>query len=90
MKFKYALPVDLVYKVAGMKEFANGATQVTVRLKDGREIFGVLVSNATYLVATRGYKDLPFQVGEIEDLYQRDEDRSPCATGWFYWDDWKL
>ena len=38
MKFKYRLPDGWIAKVSGMEEFANGATQVTIRLNDKREI----------------------------------------------------
>ena len=38
MKFRYSLPDTWITKVAYMEPFANGATQVTIRLKDGRVI----------------------------------------------------
>jgi hypothetical protein len=90
MKYKYRLPDKFVAKASGMEEFANGATQVTVRLKDGREIPKVLLSDATYLIAARGFKDLPFLVTEIDDIYQTEEDKNPHQRGgWDYWDEWK-
>lgn len=90
MKFKYRLPDDWIARVAGMEEFANGAMQVTVRLKNGREVPGVLISDGIYLVATRGFKDLPFGVDEVSDIFQSQDDKNPQQRGgWDYWDKWK-
>jgi hypothetical protein len=73
-----------------MESFANGGTQVTVKLRDGREIEKVLVSNAMYPVAVRGFKDLPFSLDEIADIYQTNEDKNPTQRGnWEFWDEWK-
>jgi hypothetical protein len=89
MKFKYRLPEDWIRKTELMEEFANGGMQVTVRLKDGREVCGVLLSDATYIIATRGFKDLPFLITEIDDIFQSDDDKHPRQRGgWDFWDDW--
>jgi hypothetical protein len=73
-----------------MEEFANGATQVTVRLKNGAVIPGVLISDSTYPIAARGYEDLPFALHEIDNIYQTADDRSPSQRdGWVFWDKWK-
>jgi len=72
-----------------MEEFANGATQITVRLRDGREIPKVLISNSTYIVAVRGFKDLPFLPDDIADVFQSEDDKNPSQReGWEFWDDW--
>lgn len=91
MKFKYQLPDEWVSKVSEMVEFANGATQVSVELVNGEVIHGVLISNSTYIIAARGYKDLPFAISEIANIFQLDDDENPDNHGgWDYWDDWKL
>jgi len=83
------LPDDYIAKVASMEEFANGATQITVRLRDGREIPKVLISNSTYIVAVRGFKDLPFLPDDIADVFQSEDDKNPSQRGgWEFWDDW--
>lgn len=89
MKFKYRLPDLWIAKTSVMEEFANGATQVTVRLTDGREVEKVLLSDAMYVIAARGFKDLPFSTDEIADIFQTGDDKSPAKRGeWEYWDQW--
>ena len=90
MIFKYRLHDAWVRKVSNMEEFANGGTQVTVKLKDGKLILGVLISSCTYIIAARGHKDLPFKLDDIDDIFQSEEDKNPRERGgWFYWDNWK-
>lgn len=89
MNFKYKLPDNWIPIVADMEEFANGATQVTVDLVDGRQLTGILISDATYIVAMRGYKDLPFLLDDIQNIVQSDEDKNPAQRGgWDFWDSW--
>jgi|HubBroStandDraft_6_1064221.scaffolds.fasta_scaffold815574_2 hypothetical protein len=89
MKFKYRLPNNWVDRVSNLEEFANGATKVTVRLKNGGVVNDVLISDGTYIIATRGFKDLPFHVDEITDIFQSADDKNPRERGgWEYWDDW--
>jgi hypothetical protein len=91
MKFKYELPPKLVAQVVEMREFVNGGTQVTIRLRNGGTIPQVLISMSKFIVAVRGYDDLPFKIDEIAEIYQTDEDKSPSLqSGWKFWDDWKL
>ena len=91
MKFRYRLPDVWISKVSDMEEFANGGTQVTIRLKDGREVPEVLISNSTYIVAVRGYKDLPFPIEDIDDIFQSGDDKNPIRRGgWDFWDDWEI
>jgi hypothetical protein len=91
MMFKHQLPEKWIAKVAEFDEFANGATQLTVRLNSGREFSGLLVSNGMYLVAARGFKSLPFDVEQISDVFQTEEDKNPSQRGgWDFWDDWKI
>lgn len=89
MNFIHQLPDYWVAKIALMNEFANGATQVTVSLKNGVKISEVLISNSQYIVATRGYDELPFNISDIEDIQQTELDIQPLKRGdWKYWDVW--
>ena len=57
MDFRHRLPEEWMLRVSGMEDFANGATQVSVKLKDGRVISGILISGSANIVAARGQKD---------------------------------
>lgn len=88
--FKYTLSRDLIAKVALLKEFAMGGTQVSIRTHKGEVFNHVLISNCKHIVAIRGYKDLPFGVDEISDIFQTSDDENPKQRGgWDYWDQWK-
>jgi len=90
VKFKYRLPDEWLSKAAELEEYANGAMQVSIRLKDGRVVRNVLISNSTNIIATRGHKELPFSMEEIVDIFQTDEDRNPSNRGdWEFWDKWE-
>jgi hypothetical protein len=90
MNFKYQLPDYWIAKVATMAEFANGATQVTVFLSSGIGVPEVLISNSQYIVATRGYDELPFDISDITDIQQNELDKHPLKRdGWKYWDTWE-
>ena len=89
MRYKYKLPDGLVSQVSEMEEFANGATQVSAQLLDGRVFSGILISAATYIVAARGFGDLPFRPDEIANVFQTNDDKNPAKRGgWQFWDDW--
>jgi len=89
MTFKYTLPKHLIEKTAYCEEFANGGTQVNIKLRDGRVFRKILISNSTWIVAMRGYDDLPFDASEIEDVFQNEGDKNPEEHGgWKFWDDW--
>lgn len=90
MEFKHKLPNHLIQKALDFREFANGGAQVTVKLKDGRIFEKALISNATAIIALRGYSELPFPVEEVSEIYQTEEDQSPQQRGgWEFWDDWQ-
>ena len=83
MEFKHKLPEHLIAKAVTFDEFANGGSQATLRLRSGKEIGGVLISNGTFIIAIQGFSDLPFPMGEVVDLYQSEIDRtSPRRSGW--------
>lgn len=90
MKFRYQLTAELIEKTSRLEDFANGGTQVTLRLLDGGEVGGVLISNSMYIAAVRGFKDLPFSIDQIADIYQTADDRNPSLRSeWEYFDKWK-
>jgi hypothetical protein len=90
MNYRCPLPESLQVAASGFEEFANGGAQATVVFKDGRVVNSVLVSNATTLVAARGFSTPPFEPEQIERLYQTDDDRNPTQRGgWEFWDNWK-
>lgn len=91
MEFKYTLPKEWVdFSVNNLEEFANGGAQVTIKTNDGLVHSKVLISNCMYIIAMRGHKDLPFDVNDIEDIYQTEEDKNPKERGgWDFWDNWE-
>ena len=89
MKLCHALPAHLTEQALTLHEFANGGAQCHARLKDGTVHSGLLVSNATAIIAMRGHHDLPFAVDSVALLFQTDEDRSPKVRGdWEFFDAW--
>ena len=89
MEYKHKLLPDLIEKALALTEFANGGAQATIKLNNGRVFNEVLISNATAIIAMRGYNDLPFKVKEISEIYQTEEDQDPKEKGnWEFWDEW--
>ena len=89
MHYRYKLPAHLTEQAIALEEFANGGAQCHVRLTDGTVYSGLLVSNATAIIAMRGHHDLPFSLDSVSSLFQTAEDRSPTVRGnWEYFDAW--
>jgi hypothetical protein len=89
MKYLYPLSECLVAQAAALEEFANGAAQCHAQLHDGKVFAGLLISNATAIIAMRGNVALPFAVATIDRLFQTEEDRSPTLRGnWQFFDEW--
>ena len=87
MKFKYRLSETWVKKVGKLEHFANGATQVSIELKDGRVFKKVLISSSMHIVAARGLKYLPFEMADIRNIFEFAEDKAPAQRdGWELWD----
>jgi hypothetical protein len=87
VKYKFQLPESWVRKVARLEEFADGATQVSIELKDGRVFKKVLIADSKYIVAARGRRDLPIEIAEIRNIFQFTEDKNPAQRdGWEFWD----
>ena len=90
MKFKYELTEELIDKASNFGEFAHGGSQATILLKDGRVFGEAIISNCSAIIAMRSYKDLPFEIDDIADIYQQEEDIWPKERGNLeYWDNWK-
>ena len=90
MNYRYALPARLSAQAASFDEFANGGAQCHAKLFDGTTYSGLLVSNATAIVAMRDHTALPFSVESIDHLFQADEDIDPLLRdGWQFFDEWK-
>jgi hypothetical protein len=85
MQCRYPLPKRLVEQALNLREFANGGAQCHVRLKDGTIQSGILISNATAIIAMRGQNALPFSIDDIAEFYQTNDDRLPKQRG-----DWKF
>ena len=90
MKYLCPLPQALRDEATGFVEFANGAAQATIELKNGRKFEQVLVSNGSAVVAARGYDNPPFKTEEIVRVYQSENDKNPeQRDGWQFWDKWR-
>jgi hypothetical protein len=89
VKFRHPLSPELSAQALLLEEFANGGAQCHARLRDGTVHGGILISNATSIIAMRGQEHLPFAVDAIADLFQCEDDRSPRQRdGWQFFDSW--
>jgi hypothetical protein len=90
MEFKHTLPRHWIDKVRLFYEFANGGTQVSIKVKSGDVYSKVLISNCKHIIAMRNHESLPFDIDDIVDIFQTEEDKNPTQRGgWFFWDNWK-
>jgi hypothetical protein len=89
MKHFHPLPEHLVAQATLLEEFANGAAQCHAQLSGGKVFAGLLISNATAIIAMREHAALPFEVASIDRLFQTEEDKSPTfRANWQFFDDW--
>ena len=90
MNYRHPLSERLVTQALQLEEFADGAAQCHAQLKGGAVVSGLLISNATAIIAMREHTELPFEVEAIERLFQSEEDPSPThRAGWTYFDVWR-
>ena len=89
MKFKYTLPANLSEKVRHFVDYANGAHQVTIKLKNGKIYNEALISNSKWIIALWGYETFPFDPSDIEDVFQVESDKIAKRRQWFFWDKWR-
>lgn len=86
-EYKYILPNKFINKVKFFSEFKTGGMQVTVITKDGKKYEKILISNCKYIIAMRGYKDLPFSINDVVDIIQTEDDKNPKQRGeWYFWE----
>ena len=91
MNFRYPLSEQLSLQAVSLEEYACGAAQCHVELCDGSVHGGLLVSNASAIVAMRGKTELPFTVDSIDRLFQTTADKNPSRRGdWSYFDNWQI
>lgn len=92
-EYKYTLPKFWIDIIRNYPEFIMGGMLVSVKVKDGRVFKEVLISNSTWIIAMRGHKDLPFEIEDIVDIFQTEDDKNMTRRefykrgGWFYWDE---
>jgi hypothetical protein len=89
MEYLHPLPENLVAQATLLEEFANGAAQCHAQLNSGTVYAGLLISNATAIIAMREHVALPFAVAAIDRLFQTEEDKSPrLRENWQFFDEW--
>ena len=89
MNYRYPLPENLRQAALTLEEFANGAAQCHVKLKDSTIWPEVLVAGGVAIAAMRNHTALPFSLEEVDRLFQSDEDRSPRQRAdWAFFDTW--
>ena len=81
------IPNNIVERDGPFNEFKQDASFVTVELKDGSKIDGVLLLDAKYVIAVEGHNDLPFSPNNVVKAYQTKDDlnkRSKSTLSFFY------
>lgn len=81
------IPVSVIEKYGPFHEFAQDASMVTVELKDGKVVTGVLIVYPNYIGAIEGEDDLVFLPKEVVKVFQTPEDlkkRSKSSWSWLY------
>jgi hypothetical protein len=82
------IPMSVVERDGPFDEFHKDASFVTVELKNGRTMDGVLVVYPNYIVAVEGFDDLPFQPVDVVKAYQTSEDLKRISkSSWTMWYD---
>ena len=81
------IPMSVIEKSWPLHEFAQDASMVTVELKNGTIITGVLIVYPNYVGAIEGETDLTFSPSKVIRVFQTDEDlkkRSKSNWSWLY------
>ena len=79
--------MPIVERDGPFHEFKQDASFVTVELKDGAKVDGVLLLYPNYVIAVEGCTDLPFSPADVVKAYQTNEDlkrRSKPSWSFFY------
>lgn len=67
----------LAHTAAGFPEVHNGVNRVTVTLRDGSAVSGVLLAGGAEIISVEGLTEVPFQAREIAEV----DDASGLAEG---------
>lgn len=81
------IPMSVIEKCGPFHEFAQDASMVTVELKDGTMVTGVIVVYPNYIGAIEGEEDLAFSPTDVINVFQTPEDlkkRSKSNWSWLY------
>jgi len=77
--------MSVIDKFGPFDEFARDASMVTVELKNGEIITGVLIVYPNYIGAIEGEDDLIFSPKEVIKVFQTPEDlKKRSKSGWFW------
>lgn len=81
------IPISVIDKCDQFHEFAQDASMVTVELKCGKIITGVVIVYPNYIGAIEGEDDLIFSPKDVVKVFQTPEDlkkRSKSSWSWLY------
>ena len=81
------IPMSVIEKSWPLHEYAQDASMVTVELKNGTKIKGVVIVYPNYIGAIEGENNLTFSPNEVIKVFQTDEDlkkKSKSSWSWLY------
>jgi hypothetical protein len=81
------IPMSVIDKCGPFHEFSQDASMVSIELKNGVTITGVLIVYPNYIGAIEGEDDLMFSPNEVVKVFQTPEDlkkRSKSSWSWLY------
>ena len=81
------IPISVIDKCGQFHEFAQGTSMVTVELKGGKIITGVVLVYPNYIGAIVGEDDLVFSPKDVVKVFQTPVDlkkRSKSSWSWLY------
>lgn len=81
------IPMSVIDKYGPFHEFAQDASMVSVELKNGEILSGVLIVYPNYIGAIEGKDDLVFSPKDVVKVFQTEEDlkkRSKSSWSWLY------
>lgn len=79
--------MSVIDKYGPFHEFAQDASMVSVELKNGEILSGVLIVYPNYIGAIEGKDDLVFSPKDVVKVFQTEEDlkkRSKSSWSWLY------
>ena len=77
--------MSIVDRYGPFKEFKQDASLVSVRLKSGLVFNRILLLFPNEIIGMKDYKNLPFKINEILEIFQDDVDlRSRSEKKWLF------